>query len=174
MIGSGKTPIGRKLAERLAWPFYDLDQEMNRAIGRSFHELVREQGWLPFREIEYRICKRFAKMERTIIALGGGTVRYEWNTDILCGTGVMILLEADENTLIKRVRAADRPRVNPGVSMEEDIRRMWANAGHLYRGAADLIYRTDTGKGIAEEAEEIHALLAARGFFRTAGPSSKT
>lgn len=49
---------------------------------------------------------------------------------------------------------ANRPRVNPGVSMEKDIRRMWANYAHLYRGTADLIYRTDTGKGIAKEVED--------------------
>jgi shikimate kinase len=171
MIGSGKTPIGQRLAERIGWPFFDLDREMNQTIGRSFHELVREQGWLPFREIEYGICKRFSKMERIVFALGGGTIRYEWNRDVLRGTGVIILLEANVDTLIERVRLADRPRVNPGVSMEEDIRRMWAQFAHLYRGAADLIYRTDQGKNIEEEVEEIQALLNARGFFESQRPS---
>ncbi|MCX5908593.1 MAG: hypothetical protein NTY64_15805, partial [Deltaproteobacteria bacterium] len=151
------------MAKRLGWSFTDLDREMDREIGRSFHELVREQGWLAFREVEYRIIKRFANMERTVIALGGGTVRYEWNTDAIRHTGITILLEADEATLIERVRRADRPRVNPGVSMEEDIRRMWANSAHLYRGAADLIYRTDVGKSIEEEVEDLLVLLAARG-----------
>jgi shikimate kinase len=164
MIGCGKTVIGIRVAKRLGWSFYDLDREMDREIGRSFHELVREQGWLAFREIEYRIVKRFAGMERAVVALGGGTVRYEWNTDALRGTGIMILLEADEATLIERVRKADRPRVNPGVSLEEDIRRMWANAAHLYRGAADLAYRTDTGKDVEEEIEDLFMLLSARGI----------
>ncbi len=164
MIGCGKTVIGIRVAKRLGWSFYDLDREMDREIGRSFHELVREQGWLAFREIEYRIIKRFARMERAVVALGGGTVRYEWNTDALRGTGIMILLEAAEATLIERVRKADRPRVNPGVSLEEDIRRMWANAAHLYRGAADLVYRTDTGKDVEEEVEDLLILLSARGI----------
>jgi shikimate kinase len=160
MIGCGKTVIGIRVAKRLGRSFYDLDRE----IGRSFHELVREEGWLAFREVEYRIIKRFANMERTVIALGGGTVRYEWNTDALRGTGIMILLEAAEATLVERVRKADRPRVNPGVSLEEDIRRMWANAAHLYRGAADLVYRTDTGKDVEEEVEDLFILLSARGI----------
>jgi shikimate kinase len=169
MIGSGKTPIGLRLAERLGRPFFDLDREMDREIGRSFHELVREQGWLAFREVEYPIVKRLARMDKAVIALGGGTIRYEWNRDAIRGTGITILLEADEATLIERVRRADRPRVNPGVSMEEDIRRMWANAGHLYRGAADVIYRTDTGKSIEEEVEELLVLLAARGLRTVKG-----
>jgi len=162
MIGSGKTAIGTLLAQHLGWPFFDLDREMDNELGRSFHELVREQGWLAFREREYRICKRFAGMNQSVIALGGGTVRYEWNTDILRGTGVMILLEADVSILAKRVRGADRPRVNPGVSLEEDLKGIWSSSAHLYRQAADLIYRTDTGRGIEEEVEDLLSFLKTR------------
>ncbi|HYB19742.1 MAG TPA: shikimate kinase [Thermodesulfobacteriota bacterium] len=166
MIGSGKTPIGIPLARRLGWPFFDLDREMDNELGKSFHELVREQGWLVFREREYRICKRFAAMHQSVIGLGGGTVRYEWNTDILRGSGVMILLEADIAVLAKRVRAADRPRVNPGVSLEEDLKRIWSSSAHLYRQAADLIYRTDMGKEIEEEVEDLLGFLHTRGIAR--------
>jgi shikimate kinase len=164
MIGSGKSAIGTLLAKRLRWSFFDLDREMDRELGGSFHELVREQGWLPFREREYRICKRFARMNGAVIALGGGTVRYEWNIDALRGTGVMILLEADIRILVGRVRQADRPRVNIGVSLEEDLNRIWSSSAHVYRKSADLIYRTDSGKGIEEEVDDLMALLKARGF----------
>jgi len=159
MIGSGKTAVGEFLAQLLGWSFFDLDREMDRELGRSFHELVREQGWLAFRELEYRICKRFSKMDRAVIALGGGTVRYEWNTDILRGSGIMILLESDLSTLAERVRKADRPRVNPGVSLEEDLQRIWSSAAHLYRQCADIIYRTDQGKSVSAEVEEILRML---------------
>ena len=135
---------------------------MDNELGRSFHELVREEGWLAFREREYRICKRFAGMNQSVMALGGGTVRYEWNTDILRGTGVMILLEADISILAKRVRGADRPRVNRGISLEEDLKRIWSSSAHLYRQAADLIYRTDTGRGIEEEVEDLLSFLKTR------------
>ncbi len=163
MIGSGKTALGTILAHRLGWPFFDLDQEMDRELGRSFHELVREQGWLAFRELEYRVCKRFSRMKQTVSALGRGTVRYEWNTDLLRGTGMMILLEADLFILAARVRAVDRPRVNPGVSLDEDLRRIWASSAHLYRKAADLIYRTDMGKGLEKEVDDLLSLLQSRG-----------
>jgi shikimate kinase len=161
LIGSGKTPVGILLAQRLGWPFFDLDQEMDRELGRSFHELVREEGWLAFREREYQICKHFATMKHSVIALGGGTIRYEWNRDVLRGTGIMILLEAAIPTLVERVRGADRPRVNPGVSLEEDLRRIWSSSAHLYRESADLIYRTDSGRKIEEEVEELLGLLPA-------------
>jgi len=163
MIGSGKTAIGERLAARLGWTFYDLDREMDRELGRSFHELVREQGWLAFRELEYAICSRFAGMHRSVVALGGGTVRYAWNRDVLRGTGTMILLEADLAVLAERVRLADRPRVNPGVSLDEDLERIWSGTSHLYRDAADLVYRTDAGGSVEREVEELLPLLRARG-----------
>jgi shikimate kinase len=166
LIGSGKTAIGERLAARLGRPFFDLDREMDRELGRSFHELVREQGWLAFRELEYELCRRFAQMEGVVVALGGGTVRYAWNTDVLRGTGIMVLLEADLAVVAARIRRADRPRVNPGVSLEEDLQRIWSTAGHLYQRAADLVYRTDTGRGIEEEVGDLLALLVARGISR--------
>ena len=166
MIGSGKTAIGERLAARLCRPFYDLDREMDRELGYSFHRLVQEQGWLAFRELEYDICKRFAEMLGIVAALGGGTPRYAWNRDILRGTGITILLDAHQKTLADRVRSADRPRVNPGVSLEEDLERIWSTAGHLYRQAADVVYRTDGGKDIDGEVLDVLALVAARGVTR--------
>lgn len=159
LIGSGKTSIGEGLAARLGLPFHDLDREMDRDLGRSFHDLVREQGWLPFRELEYAICKRFAGLSGAVCALGGGTARYEWNRDVLRGTGILVLLETDLATLAARVRHADRPRVNPGVSLEEDLARIWASAAHLYREGADVVHRTDEGRSLDEEVDALHARL---------------
>ncbi len=164
MIGSGKTVLGERLAARLDRPFLDLDREMDRELGRSFHELVQEEGWLAFREREYALCRRFANLKRVVVALGGGTVRYAWNTDLLRSSGFMILLEADLRVLAERVRRADRPRVNTGASLEEDLWRIWSGAAHLYRQASDLIYRTDTGKELEVEVSELLDLLTARGI----------
>jgi shikimate kinase len=169
MIGSGKTAIGERLAARLGRVFYDLDREMDRELGYSFHRLVQEQGWLAFRELEYDICKRFAGMTAIVAALGGGTPRYAWNRDVLRGTGVTILLEAEHATLADRVRQADRPRVNPGVSLEEDLARIWSTAGHFYRQAADVVYRTDTGKDIDAEVTDLLLLVAERGVNTPTG-----
>lgn len=159
MIGSGKTTLGRRIAAMLGRAFYDLDQEMETILGYSFHELVRDRGWLAFRELEYAICKQFARHTGAIICLGGGTVRYEWNLDVLDGTGVMVLLEVSPEELIRRVRAADRPRVNAGTTLEEDVNLMWTREREKYYRAADVVYRAE-GKEIETEAEELVRLLA--------------
>jgi shikimate kinase len=164
MIGSGKTTIGTRLAARLARPFHDLDRELERRIGGSFHTLVREQGWLAFREVEYRVCRDFGMLRHAVCALGGGTVRYDWNVDVLRGTGMVVFLEADLATLADRVRFADRPRVNPGASLAEDLARIWKDSGDRYRDTADIVYRTDVGHSVDEEVEDLMALLGDRGI----------
>jgi shikimate kinase len=159
MIGSGKTTIGRRLARVLDRNFYDLDQEMDHALGYSFHHLVEEEGWLPFRELEYSICKRFAELDHSIICLGGGTVRYEWNMDAIRGSGKVILLTASLEELIRRVKLADRPRVNVGTSLEADIRMIWKTNRAKYYNAADVVYATDQ-KDIDEEIQELKKIIA--------------
>ena len=106
---------------------------MDRRLGYSFHRLVQEKGWVAFRELEYSICKEFAGQNRSLVCLGGGTVRYEWNMDALRGTGLIILLTASLEELARRVRAADRPRVNLGTSLEEDLEKIWSESADKYR-----------------------------------------
>jgi shikimate kinase len=158
MIGSGKTTVGRRLAEDLDLPFIDLDREMDRILGHSFHQLVKEKGWVAFRELEYAICKRFARIENSLICLGGGTVRYEWNMDVLRGTGVFILLTASADELVHRVRDEQRPRVNVGATLEQDLRTIWRESEEKYRRAADVTLDTD-GKSIETIADELRPVI---------------
>jgi shikimate kinase len=158
MIGSGKTTIGRRLAAELELPFSDLDREMNRILGYSFHQLVQEKGWVAFRELEYSICKRFARRERSLICLGGGTVRYEWNMDVLRGTGFFVLLTAPMHELVRRVRNEQRPRVHVGASLEEDLQTIWQQSEEKYRRAADFTLDTE-GKSIETAVAELQPVI---------------
>ncbi|MEX2443785.1 MAG: shikimate kinase [Alkalispirochaeta sp.] len=158
MIGSGKTTVGRELSARTKLHFVDLDQEMDGRLGYSFHQLVHERGWVPFRELEYSICKYFADLTDTIVCLGGGTIRYEWNRDAIAGTGPVVLLEAREETLIERVSIAERPRVHSDTDLAGDIRRMWREYGDRYRSSADHIISTD-GRTLDEEIADLIAVI---------------
>jgi len=93
------------------------------------------------------------------VGLGGGTVRYDWNRDVMQGTGINVLLMADLNVIAERVRHNDRPRVNPGVSLEEDLNRIWQTSQDLYLSFATVIYRTDEGKTPQEEAKELKDIV---------------
>jgi shikimate kinase len=159
LIGVGKTTVGMALAELLGWEFDDLDVAMERAAGKNFRQVVKEEGWLGFRIREYSIMKQFASMDHTVIGLGGGTVRYEWNRDAIKGSGVNILLTTDISVLPGRLRDNDRPRVNPGMTMEEDLAWMWEKHKDTYLGFADIVYRTDQGKTVQQEAQELLQIL---------------
>ena len=162
MIGAGKTTLGKPLATRLGWSFDDLDDAMARQAGKPFSQVVAEEGWLGFREREYKIIKQFAAMDHTVVGLGGGTVRYEWNCDKLRSTGVNILLIAGLNTLVERVKINDRPRVNPKTTLEQDIEQIWGKHQDLYYKFADIVYPTDKGKTVEQEVDELLEILRSR------------
>jgi shikimate kinase len=159
MIGCGKTTIGRRLAEDLGLAFLDLDREMDAVLGYSFHRLVAEKGWLAFRELEYSICKGFAARDHCVVGLGGGTVRYAWNIDALRGTGPIVLLEASAETLVERVKRADRPRVNQGTTLEQDISLMWNGEKEKYYRAAQVVYSIE-GKTLDTEVADLKRMIA--------------
>lgn len=155
MIGTGKTTIGELMAKRLDWAFDDIDTEVERIAGKPWRKVAEDDGWLRYREYEYLSCRRFAEKDRTVVALGGGTVRYQWNRDILSGTGHRVLLIARLRILAERVRQNDRPRVNKGTTMEQDIASIWRTHRALYYSYADITFRTDRGQSPTEEAEAL-------------------
>jgi len=159
LIGSGKTSIGKEIAKRLRWRFSDVDQIMEEEAGKRIHDIVAEEGWVSYREKEYNICKRLSRLDRAVVACAGGTVRYEWNIDVLRDTGVTILLNARIPLLVQRAVRNDRPRVNPVTSLKEDLLLLWKKYKHRYYDAADLIYRTDRNRSVREEAAEIVDIL---------------
>jgi shikimate kinase len=81
--------------------------------------------------------------------------------DVLKGTGLVILLDVPLNTLIQRVKLADRPRVNVGTTLEEDVRKIWDEAQEKYYRAADIVYRTEEN-AVDEEVAELKRLILAR------------
>lgn len=159
IIGVGKTTIGKAIAERLNRPFDDLDKAIERDCGMSIGDLVAKEGWLQYRAMEYSISKRFAAMEGAVIAMAGGTPRYEWNRDALKGSGVNILLMADLSLLPDRVGVFDRPRVNPVGNLADDLDQIWREYKEVYEGFSDFIYRTDQGKSLDEEVDDLLSIL---------------
>lgn|GEM_PF-3024535 len=85
-------------------------------------------------------------------------MRYEWNMDAIKESGMVILMTAALEELIRRVKLADRPRVNVGTTVEEDIRLIWQKSRDKYYAAADLVYATDQ-KSIDEEVRELEGII---------------
>ncbi len=108
--GSGKTTLGKRLAESLRLPFVDLDQVVESRAGMSILQLMKQHGETAFREMESRALREQSGRPDLVIALGGGTLLREENRALARRSGTIICLMADYAQLLPRLQADANPR----------------------------------------------------------------
>lgn len=113
-MGSGKSTIGRLLADELGWRFVDLDHEIERAEGESVPSLFETRGEEEFRGIEHRVLRRLVRDIENghpyVVALGGGAFAQPRNSEMLANNGVAIWLDCPLDIVESRVgRSHHRP-----------------------------------------------------------------
>jgi shikimate kinase len=113
-MGAGKTTVGRHLAHRLGWSFFDTDEEIERSEGCSIAELFVQRGEAEFRRLETQIIQhhvRFIERGRpAVLALGGGAFAEPSNRQILGYNGISIWLDCTFAVVERRVaQNAGRP-----------------------------------------------------------------
>lgn len=113
-MGSGKTTIGRHLAHRLGWSFFDLDDEIEAAEKTTIAELFDTRGELEFRFIESEMLRQHVRsIERgrpAVLALGGGAFAEAANRDLILQNGIAIWLDCPFDRVQRRVGdASARP-----------------------------------------------------------------
>jgi shikimate kinase len=138
--GSGKTTIGRRLADRLWWPFVDTDDLVVKAAGKSIADIFEQHGEKRFRDLEAEAVKEVAKLQEHVISLGGGAVLRRENVEILRkAEHKLVYLKCDPAELYKRIQAdpdtaSRRPNLTPAGGLEE-ITTLLAEREPLYRAA---------------------------------------
>jgi shikimate dehydrogenase len=161
--GSGKTTVGRILAQKLGREFMEMDELVTRKAGLTITEIVEKYGWERFRDIEEEVTGEIAKMDNIINASGGGVITREKNIARLKEKGVLVWLQASLDTLVRRTgKDTDRPPLVKGRSQFEDMEITLKERKPLYQQAADLTVNTED-KTPEEVAEAIINLLAIRG-----------
>jgi shikimate kinase len=166
MRGSGKTTVGKILAQKLDRELVEMDELITRKAGLSIPEIVKKYGWGKFREIEEEITDEVAKLDNIINASGGGVVTRENNISKLKKSGVLVWLQADIDTLVSRIgENTDRPPLVSGRSQREDMELTLKERKPLYRKAADFAVDTEN-KTPEEVVEAIINSLTKREFNR--------
>ncbi len=157
-MGTGKSTVGIKLAERLKMQFIDMDREIEKLTGMSIPMLFKKHGEIRFRSEEQLMSEKLGQRSNLVIATGGGVVLNRDNFEALRKSGILICLDADPKVILARVnrKKGSRPllKKNPGL---EDIEKM-LNEREEYYSLAD--YRVDTsGKEMDKIVQEIIQLV---------------
>jgi shikimate kinase len=144
--GTGKTTVGRLVAERLGWDFVDADEELERRAGKTIRAIIEEEGESSFRDKEVAVFSSLCARERRVIATGGGVILRETNRRHLREHGTVIWLTATPATVAGRLRSDPttverRPDLTVGGARE--IEETLGIREPLYAGIADLTVPTD-------------------------------
>ncbi|BAQ64192.1 shikimate kinase [Geminocystis sp. NIES-3709] len=117
MMGSGKTTIGKLLAEKLNYRFLDTDSIIETVTHKTINEIFAEEGEASFRQLESDILREISAYTRTVIATGGGIILCQDNWSHL-RDGMVIWLDVPVDVLVKRLADDDtRPLLH-----QEDLR----------------------------------------------------
>jgi shikimate kinase len=144
---TGKTTVGRLLAERLGWAFADVDDRIEAVAGKSVAEIFASEGEAGFRDREGAALAELCERSASVIATGGGAVLREANRRLLRDRGFVVWLTAQPETLWERLQtdpatAARRPNLTARGGWEE-VRALVADREPLYREVADFVSTTD-------------------------------
>lgn len=144
---TGKTTVGRRLAERLSWAFVDADAEVVDKIGMPIAAWVEKEGWPAFRRAEKEVLGQLCRNDRQVVATGGGVVLEDDNVRKMRSSGRTVWLKAEPGTILRRMRAdAASPDQRPPLTdkdLEMEIRDTLAQRRKLYEAAADMAVDTD-------------------------------
>jgi len=104
MPGSGKSTLGRQLADKLAYQFHDLDQVIETTAGKNINRIFEEEGELGFREIENQCLQNLSEdPSEMVIATGGGTPCFHDNMHFMNSCGATIFLNVPLEIITKRL-----------------------------------------------------------------------
>ncbi|MBQ4160937.1 MAG: shikimate kinase [Clostridia bacterium] len=118
-MGTGKSTVGKILAKKLGYRFVDCDAQIEKEEGKTINEIFALYGENGFRDIESRVIASLSQKSNSVIATGGGAVLRKENIDNLRKNGVVVLLNADIETIVQRLAdKTDRPLAK-GKSAEE-------------------------------------------------------
>lgn len=109
-MGSGKSTLGRALAEATGLDFIDLDTYIERRFHANIREIFAREGEAGFRELERRMLEEVSQFQDVIIACGGGTPCFFDNIHTMNRSGQTVFLEASHSRLLERLKAGRRRR----------------------------------------------------------------
>lgn len=145
MMGSGKSTVGKLVADRTGREFIDLDAMIEKRAGKKIVDIFEEAGEEGFRDLETETLEDVASATHAVIATGGGVVIRPENRRILQDLGIVVWLDAPPEELLRRIGDDEsRPMLhgqNPLKRLERllsDRRGFYADASHIHLDTTEL------------------------------------
>lgn len=177
MPGAGKSTIGKALAKHLGLPFMDADLEMLKRTGVAIATIFELEGEAGFRQREAQLIAELCRVERVLLATGGGAVLREENRAALRQSGVVVYLHASLDHLCHRTRHDMRRPLLQGDNPREVLKILLDARDPLYRQTADMVVETgrqSVSKLVLEIANELTRRQLWPPAGLTGGPATST
>ncbi len=161
MMGAGKSTVGRFLAQRLGYQFFDTDAVIEQVTGQGIPDIFQQQGEAAFRSLETQVLADLCRYPRLVVATGGGIVQTPTNWGYL-QHGVVIWLDVDPAILRQRLPSADpaRPLLqtpDPIATLTELLDRR-----RRYYAQADVHVRVESAVAVSTVADWVEAQVMRR------------
>lgn len=155
-MGTGKTTVGRLVAERLGYDFVDTDDMIESEHG-PIVELFVEQGEEAFRRIERQVAADLATRQGLVIASGGGMMVDEQNVAALAATGTIVCLTANVDTIVDRTMSPGG-QVRPLLAGDDPHTRvdeLLVARAHAYDRFAQIDTTRSTPSEVADQVVDL-------------------
>ncbi len=147
MPGSGKTTIGKLIAEKMGRQFIDVDQEITRYARRKPKDIILEHGEGVFRNLETEVLATISKQHGVVIATGGGVVTRDDNKPLLDQNGITIYIKRE----LEQLATEDRP-----LSESVPLEKILASREKQYE---EWSYSSVDNKNIDTTVENVHSIF---------------
>lgn len=120
-MGSGKSSLGKKLANKLGYSFVDLDQHIENNLQQSITELFAQRGEEYFRAEEAEQLRKLADLQNCIISVGGGTPVFHENMTWMNAQGKTVYLKLNSDQLLSRLNHPTQISKRPLLQGKSDL-----------------------------------------------------
>ena len=113
---SGKSTVGKLLAEKLGYTFWDIDQVIEEREGKGIEEIFKDEGEEYFRNLEMKVLEEFLEKEGIVVSTGGGLGANPFAMEKMKSAGLVVWLDLDFETFLQRCAHQEgRPLLKKGL-----------------------------------------------------------